>query len=80
MKAEAYAYRDRRNKKREFRRLWITRISAAARSLGVKYSQLMGWLSKANIELDRRVLADIALNHPADFAKIVENARASANA
>ncbi|MFT7622637.1 MAG: large subunit ribosomal protein L20 [Myxococcota bacterium] len=78
MKAEQYAYRDRRNKKRTFRALWIARINAAARQHGVKYSQLIGWLSKAGVELDRRALADIALNHPADFAKIVDVARAAA--
>ena len=75
MKAMVYAYVHRRNKKREFRSLWIARINAAARQLGVKYSQLIAWLGKAEIGLDRRALADLALNHPADFAAVVARAR-----
>ena len=63
-----YAYRDRKVKKREFRALWIQRINAGAREHGLSYSQLMGGLKKAGIELNRKVLADLALNHPAAFA------------
>jgi large subunit ribosomal protein L20 len=66
-----YAYRDRKVKKREFRALWIQRINAGARQHGVSYSQLMGGLKKASIDLNRKVLADLALNHPAAFAGIV---------
>jgi large subunit ribosomal protein L20 len=73
-----YAYRDRRNKKREIRRLWITRINAAARISGLSYSVFMNGLKKANIELDRKVLADIAVNDPAAFAKLAEAAREAA--
>jgi large subunit ribosomal protein L20 len=71
----SYAYRDRRQKKREFRRLWIARINAAARANGVKYSVLMNWLSRANIELDRKVLAGIALHDPSGFTRLVERAK-----
>ncbi|MGI4886022.1 MAG: 50S ribosomal protein L20 [Janthinobacterium lividum] len=67
-----YAYRDRKVKKREFRALWIQRINAGARQHGLSYSQLMGGLKKAGIELNRKVLADMALNHPAAFQGIVE--------
>ncbi|MCB2410003.1 MULTISPECIES: 50S ribosomal protein L20 [Hymenobacter] len=67
-----YAYRDRKVKKREFRALWIQRINAGAREHGLSYSQLMGGLKKAGIELNRKVLADLALNHPAAFKGIVE--------
>jgi large subunit ribosomal protein L20 len=70
-----YAYRDRRVKKREFRRLWIARINAGARAQGVKYSQLIGWLKKAHIELDRKVLAELALKDPAAFGRVVAEAR-----
>lgn len=70
-----YAYRDRKVKKREFRSLWIQRINAGAREHGLSYSQLMGGLKKAGIELNRKVLADLALNHPAAFAGIVEKAK-----
>jgi large subunit ribosomal protein L20 len=70
-----YAYRDRKVKKREFRALWIQRINAGAREHGLSYSQLMGGLKKAGIELNRKVLADLALNHPAAFAGIVEKAK-----
>mgnify|MGYP001606246560 FL=1 len=80
MKAMVYAYVHRRNKKREFRSLWIARINAASRQIGVKYSQLIAWLTKAGIALDRRVLADLALNHPADFAAVVAQARQAAAA
>ena len=74
----SYAYRDRRNRKREFRRLWIARINAAARQNGIRYSELMNLLSKGQVELDRKVLADIALTDPAGFARIVTNAQANA--
>ena len=67
-----YAYRDRKVKKREFRALWIQRINAGARQYGMSYSQLMGGLKKAGIELNRKVLADLALNHPEAFKGIVE--------
>jgi large subunit ribosomal protein L20 len=77
MKAGQYAYRDRRNKKREFRALWITRINAAARDAGVTYSQFMAGLKKAGIEVDRKVLADLAVFDKPAFAKIAEQAKAS---
>lgn len=80
MKALQYAYRDRRARKRDMRALWIARISAAARLNGVKYSVLMGWMSKSDIHLDRRVLADLALHAPEDFTKIVETAKRLAQA
>lgn len=67
-----YAYRDRKTKKREFRALWIQRINAGARLHGLSYSQLMGGLKKAGIDLNRKVLADLALNHPEAFRGIVE--------
>ena len=70
-----YAYRDRKVKKREFRALWIQRINAGAREHGMSYSQLMGGLKKAGIELNRKVLADLALNNPAAFKGIVEKAK-----
>ncbi len=71
-KALRYAYRDRRAKKREFRSLWIVRINAAARALGLTYSQLMSKLKKANIQLNRKALADIAYNDPSAFNQLVE--------
>ena len=70
-KGLTYAYRDRRNKKRNFRALWIQRINAAARLEGMSYSVLMGKLSKAGIEINRKVLADLALNNPEAFKAIV---------
>ena len=70
-KGLTYAYRDRRTKKRNFRALWIQRINAAARMEGISYSKLMGALSKAGIEINRKVLADLALNNPAAFKAIV---------
>ena len=70
-KGLTYAYRDRRNKKRNFRALWIQRINAAARIEGLSYSQLMGALHKANIEINRKVLADLAVNNPAAFKSVV---------
>ena len=77
MKAGQYAYRDRRNKKRDFRALWITRINAAVREHGMTYSVFMNGLRKAEIEVDRKVLADIAVLDKPAFAKFVERARAS---
>lgn len=74
----SYAYRDRRNKKREFRRLWIARINAAARLNGVRYSSLIAMMNKAQMQLDRKVLAEIALSDPAGFTRIVEQAKAHA--
>ena len=71
-KGMQYAYRDRKNKKRTFRSLWIQRINAAARIHGMSYSKLMGQLHKNNIEITRKVLADLAMNHPEAFKKIVE--------
>ena len=76
MKAGQYAYRDRRNKKRDFRRLWIARINAAVRELGMTYSQFINGMNKAGIALDRKVLADIAVHDKAAFAGIVEQAQA----
>ena len=77
MKAGQYAYRDRRNRKREFRALWITRINAGTRELGVTYSQFMAGLKKAGIDMDRKVLADLAVFDKPAFAKIAEQAKAS---
>ena len=77
MRAGQYAYRDRRNKKRDFRALWITRINAAVREHGMTYSVFMNGLKKAEIEVDRKVLADIAVLDKPAFAKFVESARAS---
>ncbi|MBL0687393.1 MAG: 50S ribosomal protein L20 [Sulfurospirillum sp.] len=70
-----YAYRDRRNKKRDFRRLWITRINAACRLNGISYSRFINALNKANIELDRKILADMAMNDPEAFALVVKQAK-----
>ena len=70
-----YAYRDRKNKKRNFRALWIQRINAAARLEGMSYSQLMGALHKAGITMNRKVLADLAMNHPEAFKAIVAKAK-----
>jgi large subunit ribosomal protein L20 len=77
MKSLVYAYRDRRNRKRDFRRLWITRINAAARLHDLSYSQFMHGLKEAGIELDRKMLADIAVHDEASFAKLVETAKAA---
>ena len=79
-KAGQYAYRDRRQRKRQFRRLWITRINAAAREFGMSYSRLIDGMNKAGIEIDRKVLSDIAIHDKAAFAKIVEQAQAAAAA
>lgn len=70
-KALLYAYRDRRNKKRTFRNLWISRINAAVREEGINYSTFVHGLKEKNIQLNRKVLADLAMNHPDDFKKIV---------
>ena len=72
-----YMYRDRRNKKREIRRLWITRISAACKANGVNYSTFMNGLKKANIELNRKMLSEIAIADPAAFTSLVEKAKAA---
>ena len=75
-----YAYRDRKNKKREFRALWIVRINAAARANGISYSQLVKGLRAAGVEVDRKILAALALDDPAGFAAIAGLARAQAGA
>ncbi|MEO9966869.1 MAG: 50S ribosomal protein L20 [Reichenbachiella sp.] len=67
-----YAYRDRKVKKREFRKLWIQRINAGAREHGLSYSQFMGKLTASNIELNRKVLADLAMNHPEAFKSVID--------
>ena len=72
-----YAYRDRRQKKRDFRRLWIVRINAATRLNGMNYSTFMHGLKLANIELDRKILADMAMNAPESFAKVAEASKAA---
>ena len=74
-KGLTYAYRDRKAKKREFRSLWITRINAAARQHGMNYSQFMGKLAKQNIGLNRKVLADLAMNNPQAFEAIVNSVK-----
>src|ERR671922_2165962 len=75
MRSGQYAYRDRRNRKREFRRLWITRINAAARREGMTYATFIHGLQKAGVELDRKVLADIAVRDPETFRRFAERAR-----
>ncbi len=75
MRAGQYAYRDRRTKKRVFRHLWIARINAATRGLGVTYSKFMAGLKKAGVDLDRKVLADMAVNDPAAFSSVVDKVR-----
>jgi large subunit ribosomal protein L20 len=77
MHAWRFATRDRRRKKRDFRSLWIIRINAAARELGVSYSKLIGALTRKHIELDRKILADLAISDPAAFKHIVETAQAA---
>jgi large subunit ribosomal protein L20 len=77
-KALCYAFRDRRVRKREFRNLWIVRINAAVRPLGLSYSRFINQLDKANIKLDRKVLADLAVFYPEDFSRIVELAQKAA--
>ena len=77
MKSLEYAYRDRRNRKRDFRRLWITRINAAARQNGMSYSQFMHGLKQAGVELDRKVLADIAMHDAAGFNQLADVAKSA---
>ena len=77
LKSGNYAYRDRRQKKRDFRKLWITRINAAARLNGMSYSRFMDGLKKSGVELDRKVLSDIAITDPKAFAALVEQAKAA---
>ncbi len=74
-KGLTYAYRDRRNKKREFRKLWIQRINAATRQYGMNYSQFIGKLNAKDIQINRKVLADLAMNHPDAFKAIVESVK-----
>ena len=74
-KAMQYAYRGRKEKKRNFRSLWITRINAGAREYGLSYSQFMGALKKNNIELNRKVLADLAMNHPEAFKAVIDQVK-----
>ncbi len=76
-KAGQYAYRDRRQRKRQFRQLWIARINAAARECGLSYSRMIDGLNKASIEIDRKVLAELAVNNKDSFAAIVEKAKAA---
>ena len=76
-KAAQYSYRDRRQRKRQFRRLWIVRINAAAREFGLSYSRFMDGLNKAEIEIDRKVLADLAVHDLAAFGALAEKAKAS---
>lgn len=78
-KAMTYAYRDRRAKKRDFRKLWVVRINAAARDNGVSYSQLINGLKGASIDLDRKILADLGAQYPQAFSKVVEAAGCGAN-
>ena len=80
MKADSYAYRDRRNRKRDFRRLWITRINAAARQNDMTYATFMHGLKLAGIEIDRKILADIAVRDPETFRRFAERAREGAAA
>ena len=75
IRAGVYAFRDRRVRKREFRRLWIVRVNAACRMRGFRYSQLIAGLQRANVELDRKALAEIAIHDPDTFTKIVELAQ-----
>ncbi|HJH01481.1 50S ribosomal protein L20 [Aerococcus urinaeequi] len=79
MKSHTYAYRDRRQKKRDFRRLWITRINAAARMNGMSYSTLINGLKVANIDMNRKMLAELAVNDADAFAAICEQAKAALN-
>jgi large subunit ribosomal protein L20 len=76
-KAGQYAYRDRRQKKRQFRQLWIARINAGARECGLSYSRLIDGLKKASIEIDRKILADLAMNDSAAFAVLAEQAKSA---
>lgn len=76
IKARAYAFRDRRNRKRDFRRLWITRVSAACRQAGLSYSKFINALKNNDIQLNRKMLSEIAVRHPGAFIKIVETVKA----
>jgi large subunit ribosomal protein L20 len=80
LKSDAYAYRDRKARKRVFRRLWILRINAAARREGLSYNQFVAGLKKAEIDLDRKVLADLAVNDPAAFATVARRAKSALEA
>ena len=80
LKSDVHAYRDRKNRKRVFRRLWIVRINAAARREGLSYNQFVAGLKKAEIELDRKVLADLAVSDPTAFAQIAARAKAALEA
>jgi large subunit ribosomal protein L20 len=77
LRSNVYAYRDRRQRKRDFRRLWITRISAAAKAEGISYNRFMWGLKQAGVDLDRKVLADLAVEDPSGFNKLVEIAKAN---
>ena len=77
IKAKQYAYRDRKQRKRQFRALWIARINAGARANGLSYSRLIAGLKKANVEIDRKVLADLAMNEKQAFSAVVEKAKTS---
>jgi large subunit ribosomal protein L20 len=77
LRAGVYAYRDRRARKREFRKLWILRINAAARERGLSYNQFMGGLAKAGVDINRKLLADMAINDVKGFDKLVQTARAA---
>jgi large subunit ribosomal protein L20 len=77
VRAETFAFRDRRARKREFRKLWIIRINAACRERGIRYSEFINGLNKANIELDRKSLSELAIHDPAAFDAIVEKAKAA---
>ncbi len=79
MRSLAFAYRDRRQKKRDFRKLWITRINAAARQNGMSYSKLMNGLKKAGVEINRKMLADLAVNDSKAFSQLVQMAREQFN-
>ena len=79
-RSERYAYRDRRNRKRDFRRLWITRINAAARQNGMSYGNFMHGLKLAGVEIDRKILADLAVRDPQAFSALVERARSALSA
>ncbi|MBC6414197.1 MAG: 50S ribosomal protein L20 [Chromatiales bacterium] len=79
IRAGQYAYRDRRQRKRQFRSLWIIRINAAARVFGLSYSRFMNGLSKADVEIDRKLLAELAVNDADTFARIVDKAKAALN-
>lgn len=77
MNSLAYAYRDRKNRKRDFRKLWITRINAAVRAEGLSYSTFMAGLKKSGIELNRKALSELAINNPEEFKKLVATVKAS---